>query len=392
MKAQPSPAEVAPEDDRGVLFKSVYRDEWEEINERRHQQLYLSPNKARGREDAPPMNLVGLALSGGGIRSATFCLGLLQGLHKLRLLRIFDYLSTVSGGGYVGGWWSAWLSRDQISSRAHAPSQGDDDVKVLPEDIKSPVSLMIKLRGSGDDVSIALRERFSPEMKLLLATFNESDPTQRQLDEARAALAAELNRAIDDRLFSTLRYGAPRDGDTQSPLHTPEANRLILEETYPCELKDIFPPREQIEPERFAAGAPEEGGGRPAGDGGGSESSMNAWRDPIHHLRLFANYLTPRRGLLSYDTWRAVSVITRNLTLTWLVLLPVLTAVMLFGQLFFLVAPSTRDDFLPKPPQAQAHRNTGEVFANRLKLIAMPVAGIAGLIGVLWIAWLLCLN
>ncbi|HYE16711.1 MAG TPA: hypothetical protein VD968_19885, partial [Pyrinomonadaceae bacterium] len=147
-----------------------------------------------------------------------------------------------------------------------------------------------------------------------------------------------------------------------------------------------------IEPERFAAGAPEEGGGRPAGDGGGSESSMNAWRDPIHHLRLFANYLTPRRGLLSYDTWRAVSVITRNLTLTWLVLLPVLTAVMLFGQLFFLVAPSTRDDFLTKPPQAQAHRNTGEVFANRLKLIAMPVAGIAGLIGVLWIAWLLCLN
>jgi hypothetical protein len=43
-----------------------------------------------------------LALSGGGIRSATFCLGLIRGLAKNRVLRRFDYLSTVSGGGYVG--------------------------------------------------------------------------------------------------------------------------------------------------------------------------------------------------------------------------------------------------------------------------------------------------
>src|SRR4051794_32788099 len=41
--------------------------------------------------------LVGLALSGGGIRSATFNLGLLQGLAKLQLLPRLDYLSTVSG-------------------------------------------------------------------------------------------------------------------------------------------------------------------------------------------------------------------------------------------------------------------------------------------------------
>jgi hypothetical protein len=47
---------------------------------------------------------VGLALSGGGIRSATFSLGLLQGLAKSprdALSRI-DILSTVSGGGYAG--------------------------------------------------------------------------------------------------------------------------------------------------------------------------------------------------------------------------------------------------------------------------------------------------
>ena len=59
----------------------------------------------------PPRDLFGLALSGGGIRSATFNLGLLQGLHEMKLLPAFDYLSTVSGGGYVGAWWTAWRSR-----------------------------------------------------------------------------------------------------------------------------------------------------------------------------------------------------------------------------------------------------------------------------------------
>lgn len=46
--------------------------------------------------------LWGLALSGGGIRSATFCLGLLAALARQRLLLRFDLLSTVSGGGYIG--------------------------------------------------------------------------------------------------------------------------------------------------------------------------------------------------------------------------------------------------------------------------------------------------
>jgi len=54
---------------------------------------------------------VGLAFSGGGIRSATFSLGVLQALARLRLLTSFHYLSTVSGGGYIGSWLSAWAYR-----------------------------------------------------------------------------------------------------------------------------------------------------------------------------------------------------------------------------------------------------------------------------------------
>ena len=52
-----------------------------------------------------------LCLSGGGIRSASFGLGVLQALARRKLLFKFHYLSTVSGGGYIGGWLSAWRKR-----------------------------------------------------------------------------------------------------------------------------------------------------------------------------------------------------------------------------------------------------------------------------------------
>jgi len=61
--------------------------------------------------NAHAANLVGLAFSGGGIRSATFNLGVLQALADLKLLFRIDYLSTVSGGGYIGGWLAAWTKR-----------------------------------------------------------------------------------------------------------------------------------------------------------------------------------------------------------------------------------------------------------------------------------------
>lgn len=58
-----------------------------------------------------PRDRFGLALSGGGIRSATYNLGLMQALAHLGVLKEVDYLSTISGGGYVGGFWMAWLRR-----------------------------------------------------------------------------------------------------------------------------------------------------------------------------------------------------------------------------------------------------------------------------------------
>jgi hypothetical protein len=74
---------------------------------------------------------IGLALSGGGIRSATFNLGVLQALAQLDILRRFDYLSTVSGGGYIGSCLSSLLSHRK-SWPAGRPRSGLEAYTFVP--------------------------------------------------------------------------------------------------------------------------------------------------------------------------------------------------------------------------------------------------------------------
>ena len=180
-------------------------------------------------------NLVGLAFSGGGIRSASFNLGVLQGLESRGVLWIFDYLSTVSGGGFIGSWWSAWLSR-----------------------------------------------------------------------EKRAAPA-------------------------------------------------IFPDNEELEPGRRADTAVLLSGkdAAPLAPGPPDGSRIARRDDPIHFLRLFSNYLTPKTGVLSPDTWRMLAFYIRGLLFTWVVLLPLLLAAVMFGQTFFMTK-SAADAFVCAPSPAPA--------------------------------------
>jgi patatin-like phospholipase len=88
---------------------------------------------------------VGLALSGGGIRSATFGLGFLQGLVQADLFRDIDYLSTVSGGGYIGSCVSSLLSRfrvvesfGDVEADPHDPPAREDRHPGTPEDPDRP--------------------------------------------------------------------------------------------------------------------------------------------------------------------------------------------------------------------------------------------------------------
>ena len=71
-------------------FKDIFEKE-EELVYNRRSKLGLEEDK----------ELLGIALSGGGIRSATFNLGLLNSFNKHGLLKRSDYLSSVSGGGYI---------------------------------------------------------------------------------------------------------------------------------------------------------------------------------------------------------------------------------------------------------------------------------------------------
>ena len=208
-------------------------------------------------------NLVGLALSGGGIRSASFNLGVLQGLSQQNVLWIFDYLSTVSGGGFIGAWWSAWLSR-----------QGREHVDLFPP----------------------------PE----------------QLEGARRDDTAVLWRGT----------------------HQPSAQTDA----------------------RSTHGTPS---------------------DPIHFVRLFSNYLTPKRGAFSPDTWRLIAFYVRSLLLTWCALLPLLLAAIIAAQTFYLFDLGASSAFLCSPPE-----DCTLGVAPRLAHLALFLKILGAAVGTLALLWL----
>ncbi len=153
-----------------------------------------------------------LCFSGGGIRSATFGLGIVQGLAGHRLLGRWDYLSTVSGGGYLGSWLSAWICR--------------------------------------------VRERFQ-------AKDPQRAPSLQDSEQAVEEVETELSRV----------------------------------------------PESPLEP--------------------GPES--------LQYLRSYSRYMSPRFGLLSADTWTLVAIFFRNLVLNWLVLLPLLAAVLVIPRVSLIL-------------------------------------------------------
>jgi hypothetical protein len=101
-------------------FADVYEAELDYVKKRRE---HLQKEESKKNISSPKADLVGLALSGGGVRSATFNLGLLQSLAKNKVLQSCDYLSTVSGGGYIGSCLSSLLApepkKEEASTKPH---------------------------------------------------------------------------------------------------------------------------------------------------------------------------------------------------------------------------------------------------------------------------------
>lgn len=92
----------------------------DEVNAVEHDEIL---RRRGGERDGELVDATGLAFSGGGIRSATFCLGITQVLARRGLLPQFDYLSTVSGGGYFGSFLSAYLGTGDKERPDGTPAQ-----------------------------------------------------------------------------------------------------------------------------------------------------------------------------------------------------------------------------------------------------------------------------
>jgi hypothetical protein len=108
-------------ENKTVTFEAVRESEHAAINQRRAESAKVGPFPCWNVEttaqaavdpsaEGTVYDTIGLALSGGGIRSAAFCLGALQALDVAKAFKHIDYLSTVSGGGYIGSSLSAGMT------------------------------------------------------------------------------------------------------------------------------------------------------------------------------------------------------------------------------------------------------------------------------------------
>lgn len=150
-----------------LQFEQVLDQELEYFKQREEQQTqerkpgYADTNHECGSDDSAKIiakahkaRLTGLAFSGGGIRSATFNLGVLQALARLKLLGQFDYLSTVSGGGYIGSWFVAWVHRATRAEKQEPTEESKNSKTTMDsrlETVTNELSSSVSVSACDDD-------------------------------------------------------------------------------------------------------------------------------------------------------------------------------------------------------------------------------------------------
>lgn len=123
----------------------------EKLDERR-----LALAKSGHIADGEPIEkgAMGLAFSGGGIRSATISLGVAQALARYRRLLDFDYLSTVSGGGYAGSFLTSLFlpesARGAANREPETPSAAElAEKRVFAEQVLTEAPDVHEMAGRG---------------------------------------------------------------------------------------------------------------------------------------------------------------------------------------------------------------------------------------------------
>ncbi len=236
----------------------------------------------------------------------------------------------------------------------------DDHLRDLPR-------LAGRLHAAREPAAAWLASQLTAETGRLLKQYARTG-AQEDADKLRPRLVGDLNGFLErgllsaQRCFKELRLtGLTRDLLQRGPTGDAAVylNRLLLEEAYPDEIAPIHERRPRFEQlQQFDYLSTVSGGGYigswltawinrdgrdrvledlrrsapecPPDRGTAGKSPVDPEPAPIGQLRAYSNYLSPKLGLLSADTWTLVAIYLRNLVLNWLVLLPLLAAVLLF--------------------------------------------------------------
>lgn len=121
---------------------------------RKEEQAYIAAyRRSVGRGDDGPATFA-LALSGGGVRSATVALGVMQAFANADKLKKFDYLSTVSGGGYIGSsltWFTSTHTKPTFGTRKDTfPFGVDPPSSAFQPPLSKAQMILIYLRQHGN--------------------------------------------------------------------------------------------------------------------------------------------------------------------------------------------------------------------------------------------------
>jgi hypothetical protein len=133
------------------VLEEEYRLIWGDGADVRNPQDYYSNVIGKGQ--------AALCLSGGGIRSGAFALGLIQALGRAGLLDRFHYLSTVSGGGYSGSWLQRWIHIESRPAEEAAATGEPAPPKTWNSSPAGVAAVIGKLQGGEEPAEIKhLRE------------------------------------------------------------------------------------------------------------------------------------------------------------------------------------------------------------------------------------------
>ncbi|MEL7529937.1 MAG: hypothetical protein AAFN10_01440, partial [Bacteroidota bacterium] len=127
----------------------------------RSENIYLAQRRALYDQQHPAdtpgqlQELWGIAFSGGGIRSATLCLGVIQKLIVADCFKKFDYMSSVSGGGYMAACFNSLMNNETDTFFVPKRYQGSAEREKIPglSADTSPLVRLIETRAAAEAFS-----------------------------------------------------------------------------------------------------------------------------------------------------------------------------------------------------------------------------------------------